>query len=274
MKNEYQTISKLLKKYNNNKVDDNFIYDVINIIINSYNLNDYIKKIKIENYKPNLSYGSYEYFTGNLIIRKNFHDESNLSYNINILQNIMHEIEHVIQYDYLIKCNKKIIIPNNLIKANLLTDSINQKIILETLKNKSDNFDLNIQNELYNCENIVEAIEELYIYDPSERMAEIDSLKKLLEIVKLLNDDRLTNIINFNLIQKLNIGYDDNCPIFNFYTGLSDMIDNEYLKVIINNYLINYNYLTLEDKLYYGLPRNDMEYQNQLNKMYNLKYIV
>lgn len=233
-----EKIFEILKGFE--KINEKNILEIISILIDYYGIRDYLVKIIIkDSYDINSVAAYYSYIDKEIYINQNIAHSSNLSYNVNILKNIFHEIEHILQYKNLIQGNY------DDLKKMLLED-----IIGDIIRNDLDEEKINLDNSV------------LYNYNASERMAEIDCLIKLENITRLYKNPMLDKIINANIEARKKIGYNNNCPIVNYYINLELLSDYFFKEEILNklNKSLQF-YNSVNDKIYYGLPRNDEEYQ-------------
>lgn len=164
--------------------------------------------------------------------------------NIRIIQFLLHEIEHAKQ-EKLIKSN------DNSMENILLSCSKLNMQLWELMKDGA---------KMYH---------DTYIYNPSERMAEIKSYKKILPYLRLLskkvNIDKAVNAIKREYIIENLYGYIEGmCPTeiyltkTNFETIWMEMVFYDSNKdIMYDNIKKEYN---LEKRLLLGLPINNNEF--------------
>ena len=222
-------LSKLIYDFSKNKhiANENFIKSIYEILVENYCLNDYIKYIIISNFNNNsLAYYSPEekiiyvnfqkliYTVGNTITRTyntNDYNEQVLCLNLYVLNIILHEIEHARQ--------EKNINNNITEETNILSLSGNYEKILKKL---------NVYTDV------------AYYTNPSERQAELVSLKTVLNITNYFNNTNLTNHIEkrllINTIKNYKISKNKIiCPIDLFLNCCNNYFDIFDLLNIINN---------------------------------------
>lgn len=279
-------ILKIVNYYSLNKrfADEEFVYSICNILIKEGGLSSYINEIQIKNDKYPDCYG--EYFNNlnkvNIYLEHIIDDfsKSSLKFNIKsneyyfyinliVLRIIIHEFNHAKQYQKL-----------NSIKND--EETFLYEICTRTLEEIFIHSKIPIKNskDYYNLEYIKDG---LYIINPMERMAELNSLsyiRRLIlsskEIPQKIND--IFCLAQINLILKGHkneylsptikfldeMGYENDLSKFKFYDGVYDgVIDKEFLESFMK-----YKYL---DRIYYGYPIKKEEYD--VNKEYK-KYLL
>lgn len=275
-------ILKIVNYYSLNKrfADEEFVYSICNILIKEGGISSYINEIQIKNDKYPDCYG--EYFNNlnkvNIYLEHIIDDfsKSSLKFNIKsneyyfyinliVLRIIIHEFNHAKQYQKL-----------NSIKND--EETFLCEICTRTLEEIFIHSKIPIKNskDYYNLEYIKDG---LYIINPMERMAELNSLsyiRRLIlsskEIPQKIND--IFCLAQINLILKGHkneylsptikfldeMGYENDLSKFKFYDGV---IDKEFLESFMK-----YKYL---DRIYYGYPIKKEEYD--VNKEYK-KYLL
>ncbi len=185
-----QELAKFLYSFSKNKKisDEYFIGSIGRMLIDNYNLNDYVERIIISNFNKNsLAYYSPEerniyvnfqkllYAIGKTIIKtyeSDNYEEQILCFNLYVLNVILHEVEHARQI--------RIIDSDNSVETNLLLLS---RVYERFLKNVS------AYTEIAYCTN------------PIERQANLLALKTLFDITETFNNQNLTKFIGKNLLR-------------------------------------------------------------------------
>lgn len=290
----YDKIARIIFDYTkNNKIaDKKFVQDIIEIISNYNNLDDYINKIEISN--SNDKFNNYNYLDQILTINiketlsycKNiFLRRKILFVNLTVALTIFHELDHV-------KLKKDCDINPNSIEAiflNILHDiempkAISQEEYAYLTYEERIKLENNIKLIILDVEKRRICYELYHDMVPSERRANIISNIDLDNVMKKLyntslQQDELEKIMRYELkqfIKKCLYGYKHN------YITNSPSID--YIEKVLNNEKINRikiydkdieifyknaksNY-TLQERILYGLPLSINELK-EINKESN-----
>lgn len=237
-------------------IDNDYINKVYNYYIDKYNLHDSCTKLEFNSKNNNFAfYSSYDkkivMNLNNMIERfnkisknHNLKDKNYYGYiNLKIIQFLLHEIEHAVQDN--------------------MSDKIDnlEEILISCTKLNMDLWEISGNGKMY---------EETYIYNPNERMADINSYKKIMMILKTISSDQslkeMSSLLKKEYILSLIRGYDENiCPSEKYLltTGLSyiwtemsfyDKDKNEMNKKVKKEYSFN-------KRLYLGLPIDNREFK-------------
>lgn len=164
--------------------------------------------------------------------------------NLKIIQNLLHEIEHVKQIKIDTICSK----------------NLEHFLIGFT----------NLNMELWTLENSIEKYTETYEYNPNERMAELNSYKSIIMYIKLIKKffelNKAYNLLSKEAITNKIRGYEnEKCPCER-YLETTDSIHiwhkmhfyNPSRRIMYKNVSEEYN---LEKRLYLGLPIDEKEFK-------------
>lgn len=272
---QYQ-IYKILYSYciTNKYADEKFIYDIVNIIIKSRKYKDDINKVELIKETNDGEVASYNYLTKEMLFTLPSQDKEIVRYNLEILHYILHECEHVQQYK---QCNDK----NNSLKKALLEESLHDTIFLTEI-DKLDYSKLtekeliNINKKANYCMLRYSIYHTIYKYLPSERMAEIDSFKYILNLLKNEKNPELCrekeNYEKGYIIREL-MGYKKEndkivCPTFSMYQEFNKLLKNhELLNEIITSLSKYSENIDLDERIYLGLPITTEEFNSKLKKI-------
>lgn len=278
--NLYLELIELIYNYSikGKYVDKEFIGQLINAVVKEEKLKDYVQHYTILPYceENKEAQAVYDSNTKTIIVYRNplekmlEEEEKELDLlskieqifykNVSISQIILHELEHVIQ--------KKIEIEEETIEALLF--GLDNVLTIITL-----NQNLNLKQ----CTEYFKQYKDRnYIYSPKERLAEINSYKKLLNALHLI-EEFIPNLVRLAEAYKLCamlLGYelDDKknmiiYPTVHYLQGLGidlkifDWYDENPKKLIK---LSEKNY-SLEDRIKYGLPITDLEFEKVLKSI-------
>jgi len=256
-----EEIVNLLTRYKDKVADSNFVFELVNIVVDNKNLEDYVKIVNINKRiigadKELSLMTAAEYYVGgqniNLYIdgliyhfdsmKKFFNNYSNreliFCINLNVLALILHELEHANQYKI----------------AAYDCDSFESKLIESSIQKS--------------CELSDEDICFLYIYDPIERLADFYSYNICIKVSKYFKQDypNVYFLMKFFLFNKLYDGYKysmefDKSPLEK-YIDLSEM-KLEWKDLVENKEM------AFIDKLKYGLPIKRDEFNSLKIKLNN-----
>lgn len=229
------------------------ILEIGNYYLENLNIQNKIKKIEIKpsriafaSYSPNekrikLNLDEMIAYFANEAEKNKLNKKDYYSYiNLKILQFLFHEIEHVRQYSI----NKMDTVEN---------------ILLTIGKLNMDIWGMQEDNLIYL---------QTYEYNPNERMADLNSYKKIIEYLNILkkyiNIKKANNLIKKEYIKTKIKGYEnDKCPseIYLLETNFDYIWNNmkfydENRKIMYNKVSKEYN---LEERLYLGLPVENIE---------------
>lgn len=254
--------------------DDEFIKQLINIVVSKEQLQEYVKGYSIESYcKDTENIACYEEFTNKIIVYEdNMHkaiesmtkDQDLLSKieqvfykNVQIAQYVLHELEHARQ--------KKIAYDGTLEGKLCWFDDINS-VVLRTLISPGP-FDFKERIEYYQS-----YYQYNYKYSPKERLAEINSYQKLLNALRKIKE-YIPNLISLEdsyKLERMLLGYDLSTniteilpsPTIRYLQGLGvDMNTfNWYDENSQKCFELSRKYYSFNDRLKYGLPINGFEY--------------
>jgi len=271
---EISKLTKLVRSYikNNRNVDENFIYDLAEIVIKQRKLGDYVKNIIISNEQlPTGAIAYYDSFDNDIKISNDFGDDNIIDNITKYLHIILHEIEHASQY-------KTVDSGKNTLETLLLK----QCFLGNIFKRKYQNIDVKKldKDELLKLYAYLDfytkaEIELSKIYEclPSERQAEIKSFIELINVCNNIKDERLSSVTpNFykNYYIRKIMGYrNDNGIIKSPTNTLMTLLDE--LSGEKNDAMHNYidkvtPTLTLDERLYYGLKISQDEYKSEIVK--------
>lgn len=203
---------ELVNKYNNKKtiVDEKFIIDACTIILNYYNLDNYLQVIKVNNTKSSYYYpGKKElniftnYKKQEKMLKKELNDEFFYWYNLRVLLTILHEMEHVKQ-------------------ESISEDTLEGKIIklnnsISKLPSFYSNVDIPFKEKMINTFKIISYgkyynTKKNHNLAPVERMANINSYNEIIKITSKLKKDLLSIesfkiYANISLLSLISLGY-------------------------------------------------------------------
>lgn len=251
--------------------DEKFINEIAKIIIKKRHLEEYVQKVNlIDNPDDNLL-GYYSYLNKEINICLPSKNMSVVEFNIKILTTLFHEFEHACQHKLYNE-------DNNSLKKQLLYLSLETYKFFEEFdivtKKKLTQEEMAKYIALYNYyEKINNLYDKLYSYLPSERMATIDSLKDIIEILSNINNteikEKLILIKRKQLIEAIT-GYimqkNAKSPLYVVYEELQKLQLNENIEFLINIKKI-INNMTLEERLYYGFTIESSEYEEIIKEI-------
>ncbi|MBO5182992.1 MAG: hypothetical protein J6B64_01200 [Bacilli bacterium] len=251
-----EELSRLLYNYfiNDKIADKDFIGEVVSIFVKEKNLNDYLFYGDVKkSYGTNKTVAAYDPITKQMIVytdgiinllksNEKYHhlfkkNEELLFINSLIMQQILHELEHVNQ--------RKIVAEENNIEATIL------KMCLREL-NRDKKTNEQKEQEYLNYK-------KYYSISPEERMAQIKSLQNIRVILKNTNIvSDITDFMGTSLLETSLNGYENNCPIIDYLKKINkeklleqfswyDKHDSLCLKKSKESFKLN-------DRLLYGLP--------------------
>lgn len=274
--NEQLLISKVLLSYCKKEkyADEEFILKILKIIISSRKNKEYVKNIEIGKEIQNGGVAYYDFFNKELLVTLTPQKKDVYEYNLKILYFILHELEHVEQY----KISRN---SDNSMKKTLLSESLFPNLLKEKIQNfdfkhatPEETFKLSAQIEYATIRG--EMYSKLYEFLPAERMAEIDSFKYILDIIDRCKCDGIKEqkeeYEKGYAIREL-MGYREKngiieCPTYTFYSQINNINNNEELfEKIISALDKNSKSMSLEERLYHGLPIDSKEYVYTLGKI-------
>lgn len=252
------------------EIDESFIAEVIEFVVNALSLNEYVRDYKINNKPWNGSDEilTAEYIYNNKRIKFNLqcalefykHNSKNLRLDSfekiaiiydRVIKSLLHELEHANQCKKIIARDQSlegIIISNSNMNTILAINSTYyEKLILAGYSEKEIYLYFAEKERRYN---------KYYKYDPSERLAEYYSHKTMATILKELGT--LPNISYFEclkLCQNYIKGYIDGVVPTKFYfkmLGLSDF----WPKILLQSQNLDF-----ETRVSLGLPISKEEYK-------------
>ena len=273
--------------YDDKYADDKFIFNSFSFIIKELDLDDFIKNIYLESnclkdkviaeYFFRDKYVSFYMNSKDYLVNHQFKlfDKSNSKEklffkNCLILQTILHECEHANQM-------KKIDKSSNL-ESDVLNISFfsNNKLIVDTLRgfNYSDQDIKSFYSTI--CKIKSNNYYNNYIHAPEERLAEINSIIRLIKIIEPVKHIFVDtyNAFMIKLYSNYLIGYKKNndkySPTINYLkeSGFEFVLPgykwfNNNDNMCFNNIIYNYSF---DDRVKTGLYITDFEYNNLLNK--------
>ena len=285
-----EKILELVYNYSiaNKLADRSFIEKIIYIVVENENLNKYFKDLKavdrriseddtvveLASYNPVTKIITiYAEAISRLLTENDYFDyylqdiESIFNKNLKVAQVVLHELEHVEQ------C--KIIDEKKDIESDILRVSMRSNIVL------SDDGKLarNLFNQGIEVEQIIKYVQESqkryrkgYEYAPEERLAEIKSYRKIINIIKPLEQyiPKINKIEECKYLSNLLRGYEEEynllAPTIGYfnYCGHSSSLENfawyldDYMKCLEKSK----EQYELLDRLKYGLPIEWNEYEH------------
>ena len=293
-----QEIMKLVYDYSKRKeiIDEKCIEKIIETIINAWSLDDYVSGISWENRNEINANGiaAYHFLNHKLIffqesLEKELEDLSKYDFlfgdievffyrNLTIIKYIFHELEHA--YQNKILDSNQDDLEAKLIRAASTLDLFYKKASGETWRSiLGDNFTRNDALSYINKLEIWK--EQFYVYDPTERLAEIRALEKIWTITKEV-EAIFPNLNQFEKQLLLNgkfRGYsieDDHvkCPTQIYLIGTGE--ENTKLWTELDFYdpdedktlekAISKN--SISKRLTYGLPISSEEYEDIYSDLY------
>lgn len=233
-------------------IDKREICYLFNYYIDKFNLRDYCSFIDLFTNENAFAY--YSYYEKRIVLNLelmidefmnvcNFYKFFGKDYygyiNLKIIQYLLHEIEHVKQDKY---CGNDF-----------------EGFLLMCAKINMDLWELNCDNKKY---------KQTYIYNPSERMADINSYSRVLSIMRLFGfSGSFYSLIKKEYISSKIVGYDcEMCPseVYFLETGMENVWKNMVFyndDRFIMHKMVSLKY-NLEERLYYGLPIDSKEFVN------------
>lgn len=260
----------------NKYLDYDAIEEIISIIVSNYKLEDYVKDVHLS-YKSsnnNLNKHAREVMSYNFQFKEIILNVDGLTYflsnnnysgstalfktNFTLLQFILHEIEHSRHYKIMDFSDDDL---SKLLKIiyGLSLDSFEKtSSIVDKLSDEGYNF-----SEIFNFfEAKRKRYEKFYDLNPVERIAEIDSNKSILNIMKdeknILKDIYI--YFYYNYLYNYLRGY-------KYKNGLLVAPTKEYILKMDNKKIdllneINVGY-SVQDRMYMGFPITNMEYEEK-----------
>lgn len=277
---DYIRLKKSIEKYFKNEqyFDEQFIYDITELIIKSRKYNFLIDNTNIlSESKVKGTSGSYSPIerTLNIVLPKDENDF--FEYNSTVLHILLHELEHVGQHK---KCLES---KNNNLEIDLLTLCFRANIFLDTVQKRFHNNEIKPeeyksiieQMKFYELYSII-VNEKCYELLPSERQAEINSFKYLMDLLKDIcnekNNEKFEGIKTNYLIRNM-MGYktDDKkvvAPTYELYSVILDFMNQSESK---SKYFESLDFLSkdmdLNQRLYYGLNISQEEYNDKKSEI-------
>lgn len=261
-------------------IDESFIAEIIEIVINALGLNDYVKSYKINN-KPwdgskRIKTAKYNYSTKRIVFNLQttleFYKYNSKNLRIDsweivaiiydcVMQALLHELEHAYQVKKM-KQKDKDLESTILVCTNipvLLYDQYEE--LIEKGMTEQEIYDL--------TDNANQISKIYYTYSPIERLAEYYSHKTMATIIKELR--MLPNISYYeclNLCQSLLRGYSLNITPTKYYF---EMLGISELWPKINREGLN---LDIESRASLGLSISEEEYQYLIDTTDTLKRMI
>lgn len=274
---EYVKIKKSLEKYFKQEkyIDEQFIYDTIELIVKYRKFNSMIDNINVSN--KSIEKGTSSFYspvekTINIVLPDK--DVELFDYNTTILHILLHELEHVDQHK---KCLER---KNNTLETDLLSTCFKANNYLETIQKRLCDNEIK-QDEYFS---IIQQMQYYKMYSeivnkgcyellPSERQAEINSFRYMIDLLKnIKNDQNKDKIekIKLNYIIRKMMGYkkEDNsilAPTYELYRIILDFMNQpELLTKYYEIFDSSSKNMSLEQRLYYGLIISSDEYDRQI----------
>ena len=276
---EKENIYDVLYDYciKNKKADRHFVKKISSIILKSRDLKKYVSKVQCLEDCNTYKAGAYSFFYKKLYYYLPKFNMNVLRYNMLITQVVLHECEHIKQYDEIF--NGKKTIKNMILKEDLGDQIIDKYLSTADISNLPAPMVKELHEEKAYFDKKAAQYLSLYDIAPSERMANIDSALKLLYVMDdtdLKGHKKEIKIIEKICCNYLLKGYKVingviKCPTYKWFHELEDMAPERkelvtYLK-IINAEKKN---MPFDERLYMGLPINYEEYQRVLTKKKSL----
>ena len=278
---KYDGLDILFNNYalKNKKIDANFIYDAVSIIIDKDNTHDIIKEVSFDIPYDKDIYASVYYKGRRLKVNECYSDPDKylkpinniFNYNTQILQYILHECSHAKQFKNYID---NVPIEKEILEWTIIGNEIykdNTSKLLDTLTTTKELYDMNFDFDLFDTIRILDkAVETKKVYElsPAERMAQIRSYIITKELVELSNIYEaketlyeLKKIIERYKRSKYIITNNKIISPLERYYNLLKRKGIPNLDNIIPT-LLEYN-LSLDDRLYYGIPITKKEYKKR-----------
>ena len=272
---EYIRIKRILENYfkYDKYIDEQFIYEMIEIIVKSRKFNSMINNVNIFNrcQEEGIS-GFYSPIDKEINIVLPDKNIELFDYNTTILHILLHELEHVGQHK---KCIES---KNDTLETSLLSTCFKPNNYNEMIKKRLQNNDINkdeyfsVIEKLKFYEMYSKIINECYELLPSERQAEINSFSYMIELLKNIKnvqyEDKIEKIKLNYLVRKV-MGYkkqDDKVlsPTYELYRIILDFIKQpQLLEKYYETFDSESRNMSLEERLYYGLNISCDEYDKQ-----------
>lgn len=273
---EYYKLKNIIKKYfkKENFFDEQIIYDIIELIIKHRKYNSMINTINVSNQSNEKGKcGYYSPIDKELNIVLPTEENDYFDYNATVLHILLHELEHVGQHK---KCLER---ESNDLETDLLNTCFSANNNLEVIQKRLHN------NEIEPSEYLA-VIEQLKFYQmysdivnkgcyellPSERQAEINSFKYLIELLKNSYDEKYKDkfeMIKVNYLIRNLMGYkSDNkniiAPTYELYRIILDFMNqSDNQEKYFEKFKSFSKNMTLDQRLYYGLNISLDEYNNK-----------
>lgn len=293
-------ILRLIYDYsvNGKLADSKFIDKLIEIIVSSKNISDYVRDVKfsekISQKGSAISCASYSPLSMEVILNyeaiqfiledRSYYDslfsslEQILFRNLITTQIILHELEHAYQYK---QADNK---TDNSIEEKLIRVSFKFEQVLKNPKYSSYiiNGDISMNDALVYALYNRKLYQKYYALNPTERLAQINSFKTILNSIEPIKEyiPSLYEFKNASLLEEMLKGYEEamnrgSCPTKVYLFGTNqgkvwtefDFFDQNYSQLLINVR----NEYDLFRRLQLGLPISDDEYDcmNRLLKSSN-----
>lgn len=273
---EYLRIKSIIEKNFKKEqcFDEKTIYDIIEIIINHRKYKTMISDVNLisENAENRIG-GAYSPIDKNIKIVLP-HDQNNyFDYNTTVLHILLHELEHVGQYK---KCLES---KNSDLEKGLFDTCFKANNYLEQIQKKLHNNEINPNEYLLIIEQMKfyqmysEIVnKECYELLPTERQAEINSFKYLIELLKNNYDEKYKDkfeMIKVNYLIRNLMGYKSDgknviAPTYELYRIILDFMNQSENK---DKYFEKFDSFSksmkLDQRLYYGLNISLDEYNNK-----------
>lgn len=209
-------INKLIHDYSskNKKVDPEFILNIVNIYIKEYLIDDYVTGIMPIDDNCYAAYSLDKFIRINIDLLNDKYlceensfglseQENNYFKYINVVQKILHELEHAKQYKKIVNIKKDL-------ETMVLIGSLAVERILINKNDKTlDDIPKSIQESYFR--NQSDIYKKYYKYAPEEKMAEIDSRKECLRLIADLlgKNSELYTMYKYNIYDLYLKGYEN-----------------------------------------------------------------
>lgn len=275
-------IAELIREYSSEPkpVDSRFWGTIFTLLVKQWKLEDYTSKIESNTKEEIMAPITYDAQTGIVSLNHYSLDEKNREidfyyrmfdreeaiayYNATMVQYLLHAIEHVKQI------KRRETATDNSFETRLIR-VCRQYFMFKTFEGTSWDYTFKSSVDFRG----LEVPNDLYIYDPMERLASIRTFETMVKIINSLKDI-YPNLLEFeeaSFIESLLSAYPDSfdcglCPtqIYLDSIGLSDVWDSTGFNTGNYNYDVFLAQLMfpgpdgLADRLKYGLPISSVEY--------------
>lgn len=269
---------------NNIKVVTSFVEEVITRLVYIYNLEEYIKDVKVYNNINDLDDLTYFSIINKLVSINVLNiektnlmiglDEDNFKYLIKLMFIIFHELSHSLEFKHYEDKNI------NLIEYHLSNIFNRDYHNDEYIRSKMNIYNITIDDYYIYSKNLNNFIEDNNILDPNEIVANNFAFKNIIKVLKTNNDFKeLVESLNFLYYEYSLSFYNKNDIYKNGLTNIQvnnlidykDCLDSEFYSKSINELLNISNKLTKKQKLYYSLDLTNEEYNSLVSKSKKFK---